>query len=131
MTTNANTLTGIRLPKTAPGDHTLKEARRRCGEEVTAVDLRHYIYGVLHAPDRRVRFAAELEPSAPRFPWTPAADCPAFRDAGEELTVLHADFDQAPPHPGPRLEVEEGAQVNIGEGGCASGTLKRGGEAGR
>ena len=36
MTTNANTLAGIRLPETAPGDQTLKEARRRYGEEVTA-----------------------------------------------------------------------------------------------
>ena len=97
-----------------PSERCLEEARRRYGEDVTASDLWHYIYGVFHAPDWRERFADELETSAPRFPWVPPADYPAFRDAGEELMTLHADFDQAAPHPAPTLERDEGAKIAIG-----------------
>lgn len=93
-------------------DWALAEARRRYGDaDITREDLWHYVYGVMHAPDWRERFAAELENSAPRFPW--ATDFYAFRDAGWELMEMHAAYDRVPEHPVPCLETEEGADLRI------------------
>lgn len=93
-------------------DWALAEAHRRYGDaDITREDLWHYVYGVMHAPDWRGRFAAELENSAPRFPW--ATDFYAFRDAGRELMEMHAAYDRVPEHPAPRLETKEGANLRI------------------
>ena len=93
-------------------DWVLAEARRRYEDAgITRDDLWVYVYGAMHAPDWRERFASELENSAPRFPW--AADFYAFRDAGRELMEMHSAFDRVPEHSAPRLEMEEGADLRI------------------
>lgn len=117
----------------------LEEARHRYGNHVTADDLWHYIYGTLHAPDLRYRFDEELKNSAPRFPWVPTEHFTHFRDAGEELMSLHADYDVASVHPSPVLEIdepeegEEGTGEGVGDlkvppGGMRWGKLKKGGK---
>ena len=121
----------IGLEGIAPSDDVvvppaLTEARLRYGPRVSPVDVRHYIYGTLHAPDWRERFAEEAETSALRFPWVPPADYSAFRDAGAELMFIHADYDNAPARQEPVLEVEEGAEIRIGKKGMRWRRVKTG-----
>ena len=64
-----------------------------------------YIYGILHAPDFRARFANDLAKELPRIPF--AADFHAFADAGRALARLHLGYETCRRH---RLEVESTAR---------------------
>ena len=59
--------------------------------QITKDDIWHYIYGLLHAPDYRAKYRADLSKDLPRIPFAP--DFGAFRDAGEELAVLHLGYE--------------------------------------
>ena len=49
-------------------------------------DLFYYVYGVLHSPEYRTRFASDLKKMLPRLPFTRAtADFFAFSQAGRDL----------------------------------------------
>ena len=54
-------------------------------------DIWHYIYGLLHAPDYRTKYRADLSKGLPRIPFAP--DFGAFRDAGEHLAALHLGYE--------------------------------------
>ncbi len=56
-----------------------------------------YIYGVLHAPGFRARFANDLAKELPRIPF--AADFRAFADAGRALARLHLGYETCRRHP--------------------------------
>ena len=58
---------------------------------ITKDDIWHYVYGLLHAPDYRARFKADLSKDLPRIPLAP--DFGAFRDAGAELAALHLGYE--------------------------------------
>ena len=66
-----------------------------------------YIYGVLHAPDFRQRFANDLAKELPRIPF--ADDFHAFADAGKALARLHLGYETCRRH---RLEVASQARDN-------------------
>ena len=61
---------------------------------ITKDDIWHYVYGLLHAPDYRERFKADLSKDLPRIPFAP--DFGAFRDAGAELAALHLGYESCP-----------------------------------
>ena len=56
-----------------------------------------YVYGLLHAPDYRQRFANDLSKALPRIPLAP--DFHAFAEAGGELMALHLGYETCPEHP--------------------------------
>ena len=56
-----------------------------------------YVYGVLHAPDFRARFAHDLAKSLPRIPFAP--DFQAFAQAGQALAALHLHYETGPQYP--------------------------------
>ncbi len=60
-------------------------------------DVFDYVYGVLHAPDYRERFADDLSKSLPRIPM--ARDFRAFAEAGRELSGLHLGYEDGPEYP--------------------------------
>ena len=62
--------------------------------QITKDDIWHYIYGILHAPDYREKYRADLSKDLPRIPF--AADFGAFRDAGAELAALHLGYETGP-----------------------------------
>lgn len=67
-------------------------------ETVTKDDLFFYVYGLLHSPDYRTRYADNLKKALPRIP--PVAnveDFRAFRDAGRALADLHVNYDTVEP----------------------------------
>ena len=61
---------------------------------ITADRLFDYVYGVLHAPDYRAKFANDLVKELPRIPF--AADFWAFADAGSQLAGLHLNYMTGP-----------------------------------
>ena len=68
------------------------------GEPISKEDLFAYIYGLLHAPDYRERFANNLAKGLPRIPAVKSLDdFSAFRDAGRALGDLHVNFERAEP----------------------------------
>ena len=64
-------------------------------------DIWYYLYGLLHAPDYRAKYRADLSKDLPRIPF--ATDFGAFRDAGSELAQLHLGYETCPEH---ELQVE-------------------------
>ena len=74
--------------------------RARLGEEVTADQVFAYVYGVLHSPEYRERYAADLARLLPRIP-DPAdrGTFDAFAEAGQQLLDLHIGYEDAEPYP--------------------------------
>ena len=68
---------------------------------ITKDDLFDYVYGVLHAPGYRKRFANNLAKELPRVPFAP--DFHAFVEARQTLAELHLDYESCEEHP---LEVK-------------------------
>lgn len=69
------------------------------GEQISKEDLFYYIYGLLHSPDYRERFANNLAKQLPRIPAVKTfADFAAFRDAGRALGHLHVNFESVEPY---------------------------------
>ena len=64
---------------------------------ITRDDIFHYVYGLLHAPAYRERFAADLKKELPRIPLAP--DFKPFRDAGKKLAALHLNYETATEYP--------------------------------
>jgi predicted helicase len=92
---------GGRKPRDAISDKALVYFEERYpGEIITKDDLFYYVYGLLHSPDYRSRFADNLSKQLPRIPAVKsAAAFRAFTQAGRELGDLHCDFDSAEPYP--------------------------------
>ena len=89
-------------------DATLKTFRVHYRDpKITKTAIFDYIYGVLHAPDFRQRFANDLAKELPRI--TFADDFHAFRDAGKALARLHLGYETCRKHP---LDVASQAQDN-------------------
>ena len=64
------------------------------GEVITKEDLFYYVYGLLHSPDYRERYADNLSKELPRIPRVkPAADFWAFSQAGRDLAELHLNYE--------------------------------------
>ena len=56
-----------------------------------------YVYGILHAPGYRVRFADDLAKELPRVPFAP--DFHAFAEAGRALAELHLGYETCAEYP--------------------------------
>ena len=70
------------------------------GEEVTSDHIYAYVYGILHSPDYRERYATDLAKMLPRIPDVASADdFFAFAEAGQRLLDLHISYEEAEPYP--------------------------------
>ncbi|MGV2437902.1 MAG UNVERIFIED_CONTAM: hypothetical protein LVT10_25975 [Anaerolineae bacterium] len=72
----------------------MKEFQAQHGASVTKWDIFYYVYGVLHDPTYRTRFADNLKKDLPRIPILP--NFTAYRDAGKRLATLHLDYEKQP-----------------------------------
>ena len=61
-------------------------------DEITKWDIFHYVYGLLHHPDYRDRYQANLKRDLPRLPYAP--DFWAFAKAGTRLTEIHVGYEE-------------------------------------
>ena len=66
-------------------------------DTITKWDIFHYTYGILHHPDYRERYAADLKRDLPHIPYAP--DFWAFTRAGAQLAELHVNYETQPQYP--------------------------------
>jgi predicted helicase len=78
-------------------DEALRRFRAAYGAAVSKDDIFHYIYGLLHSPDYRERYAADLKKMLPRIPLV--ADHTAYVTAGRRLAEVHLGYEGATPYP--------------------------------
>ena len=64
---------------------------------ITKDDIWAYLYGVLHAPDWRNKYANNLRKDLPRIPF--ATGFRAFQKAGQQLIDLHLSYETCQPWP--------------------------------
>jgi predicted helicase len=75
-------------------------------ETIAKDDVFYYVYGLLHSPDYRDRYADNLSKELPRIPCVKtAADFWAFSEAGRKLADLHVNYETVEKYP---LEIEGG-----------------------
>ncbi len=63
-------------------------------DTISKWDIFHYTYGLLHHPDYRERYEANLKRDLPHIPF--AADFWAFATAGAQLADLHVNYESQP-----------------------------------
>lgn len=81
-------------------DFILDQCHKAYGNKVTKEDIFYYVYGILHSPDYRTQFAADLKKMLPRIPLVEKpADFWAFSKAGRELADLHLNYEDVDPCP--------------------------------
>ncbi|BBZ31391.1 hypothetical protein MMAD_56860 (plasmid) [Mycolicibacterium madagascariense] len=74
--------------------------RAALGDDITTDDVFYYVYGLLHSPGYRTRFAADLRKMLPRIPTAATRDdFDAFTHAGRTLSDLHRGYETATPYP--------------------------------
>jgi predicted helicase len=77
-------------------DWALKQFQAEYGERVTKWDIFHYVYGMLHHPQYRERYAENLKRDLPHIPLLKRKD--AFDSCvgiGKRLMDLHVNYEQA------------------------------------
>lgn len=75
----------------------IKRAKKYSGAGVNKEDIFYYIYGVLHSPEYRERFASNLAKELPRIPLVD--DFEGFAEAGRKLADLHLNYESLEPWP--------------------------------
>ena len=80
-------------------DDTVIAYQGRYGNDVTKDLIFAYVYGILHSPDYRERYATDLAKMLPRIPEVVTADdFFAFAEAGQRLLDLHIGYEEAEPY---------------------------------
>lgn len=91
----AVTLFGAERHEDNVTDWALEQFQAHYGDEsLTKDDVWEYMYGVMHAPDWRNRYAPDLKRLLPRIPYAPNFE--AFRAGGRALMDLHLGYESCP-----------------------------------
>lgn len=69
---------------------------------ISKQDIFHYVYAILHHPQYREKYAANLRRELPRIPFAP--DFRGFAEAGARLAELHVNYEKQHEYPLQRLE---------------------------
>ncbi len=78
-------------------DSVLSEFRTQYADvKISKEDIFYYVYGVLHSPEYKTRFASDLKKMLPRIPYT--KDFWAFSQAGRDLAALHLNYETIEPY---------------------------------
>ena len=86
-------------------DWSLSRFRSHYGDQtITKWDIFHATYAILHHPEYRTRYAANLKRELPRIPFPP--DFHAFAQAGKRLMQLHIDYEKQPEYKLEQIESE-------------------------
>ena len=87
-------------------DWALKQFRGHYGDDaITKWDIFYYVYGLLHHPDYRERYQANLKRELPRIPFTPDTGQESskgfwrFAKAGQRLSEIHIDYEDMSEYP--------------------------------
>lgn len=92
----------------------LERCRENYGPKVTKEDIFYYVYGLLHSPDYRKTFAADLKKMLPRLPLVEKpVDFWAFSKAGRALAELHLKYETQPACPKVKVEGVESGNFRV------------------
>lgn len=91
-------------------DSALADYQSAFGPDVSKDDIFYYVYGLLHSPNYRGEFAADLKKMLPRIPKVSAFR--EFADAGCALADLHIGYETVEPYP---LSEQVSAPADISE----------------
>ena len=92
----------------AISDFALESAQALYGKKVSKEDIFYYIYGLLHSPEYRARFKADLTKMLPRIAFV--EDIKAFKaivKIGEKLADLHLNYETIEPYQNVIVTIEE------------------------
>ena len=78
-------------------DEALGRFRAAYGPSISKDDIFSYVYGLLHCPNYRETYAADLTKMLPRIPFV--TDAQPFIDAGRKLSELHLGYETVTPYP--------------------------------
>ncbi|MCB9406369.1 MAG: DEAD/DEAH box helicase [Tetrasphaera sp.] len=78
-------------------DHALTTFRAAYGDRITKDDIFFYVYGLLHSPDYRETYAADLKKMLPRIPLV--TDPWPYVEAGRRLSELHLGYESVDVYP--------------------------------
>lgn len=68
-------------------------------DDIRKEDIFYYVYGILHSPDYRYRYADNLNKELPRIPCVKSAqDFWRFSQAGRDLAELHINYETVTPY---------------------------------
>jgi predicted helicase len=82
-------------------DFILERAKKQYGKTVSKEDIFYYVYGFLHSPEYREKFASDLKKMLPRLPLVEdVRDFWAFSKAGRKLAELHINYEKVIPYDG-------------------------------
>ena len=71
-------------------------------------DIFHYVYGLLHHPEYRERYRANLKRELPRIPYEP--DFWQYAKAGKRLAEIHVGYEEVPEY---QLEFIENSELPL------------------
>ncbi len=75
---------------------------------ITKWDIFYYTYAILHHPEYRDKYAANLKRELPRIPFAP--DFWSFAKAGKELADIHVGYEDQPEH---KLDMIESGKLAL------------------
>ncbi|ADG98197.1 type III restriction protein res subunit [Segniliparus rotundus DSM 44985] len=83
--------------------------RASFGGDITKDDIFYFVYGLLHSPSYRAKYAADLKKTLPHIP-TPGsrAEFDTYNSAGRRLADLHANYEDVDFYP-LNVQLKEGA----------------------
>ncbi len=85
------------VKKDAINDEVLHLFQKTYEPKISKEDIFYYVYGLLHSPEYKKRFEADLKKMLPRIP--KAQDFWAFSRAGRELAHWHLNYETVQPYP--------------------------------
>ena len=88
--------------RTSPIGRWSSSGRTTTTTSISKWDIFHYVYALLHHPQYREKYAANLKRELPRIPFAP--DFRGFAKAGAKLADLHVNYEKQPEYPLQRLE---------------------------
>ncbi len=80
-------------------DLILERAQKLYSKTVIKEDIFYYVYGFLHSPEYKIKFANDLKKMLPRIPLVEEVkDFWKFSKAGRQLAELHINYEKVPPY---------------------------------
>lgn len=84
------------------------------GNVINKDDLFYYIYGILHSPEYRTKYADTLSKELPRIPRVATFEqFKSFEEAGRKLADLHVNFEKQARYQGVKINMREGASFAV------------------
>jgi len=73
------------------------KSKRGAAPKISKWDIFYYVYSILHHPEYREKYQANLKRELPRIPFAP--DFKGFAKAGKKLADLHANYEDQSEYP--------------------------------